>query len=91
MSSGWQIEITQAAKKQLKKLDKQVAKHILNYLNNHIALCSNPEELAKPLKGNWANLWRYRVGHYRIICDIQKTTITIVVLRIAHRKNIYKK
>lgn len=70
------------------KLDKPIAKRIISYLYE-IEILENPRSRGKGLTSNLAGLWRYRVGDYRIICDIQDDKIIITVLRIAHRKEIY--
>jgi mRNA interferase RelE/StbE len=86
----WKVRIDTHAVKQLKKLDKPIQKKIINFLNNKISGCNNPRYLGKPLKGKLSGLWRYRLGDYRIICKIQDYKVTVLVLNIKHRKNIYK-
>jgi len=83
------IEYTSSAKKELKKLDRQIQIKIKNYLNE-IASLENPRSRGKALVGNLSHLWRYRVADYRLICDIQDEKILVTVLRIGHRKEIYK-
>lgn len=83
------IEYSAVAKKSLAKLDKPVQKQIKNYLDE-VSKLSNPRSRGKALVGNMAHLWRYRVGDYRLICDIQDEKILITVLRLGHRKIIYK-
>ncbi|MGD9108788.1 MAG: type II toxin-antitoxin system RelE/ParE family toxin [Gammaproteobacteria bacterium] len=78
------------AVKQLKKLDKTEQKNIINFLNKKISGCSNPRYLGKPLKGKLSGLWRYRLRDYRIICKIQDDEVTVLVLNIKHRKNVYR-
>ncbi len=87
----YKIEISTIAKDSLDKLDKSVVKRILNFLYNRLQTTNDPKQLAKPLKGNLSGYWRYRVGSYRIICDIQDDKLLILVLVINHRKEIYKK
>ena len=82
------IEYTETAKKQLKKLDKTMQKRILDYMDE-VALLENPRSRGKALVENMRGLWRYRVGDYRVICEIQEARIIISVLKIGHRKNIY--
>ncbi len=85
----WKIAITKNASKQLNKLDKQVSRAILSYLSNNIASLDNPKILGKQLKWNLGNLWRYRVSDYRILCEIHDETITVIVVNVGHRKDIY--
>ncbi len=82
------IEYTETARKQLKKLDKTKQKRILDYMDE-VALLENPRSRGKALVENMRGLWRYRVGDYRVICEIQDAKIIISVLKIGHRKNIY--
>lgn len=82
------IEYTETARKQLKKLDKAMQKRILDYMDE-VALLENPRSRGKALVENMRGLWRYRVGDYRVICEIQESRIIISVLKIGHRKNIY--
>ena len=81
------LEFSEAAKKTFSKLDKSVQRRIKNYLDDIVQL-ENPRSRGKALVGNLVNLWRYRVGDYRIICDIQDEKILITILRIGHRKDI---
>lgn len=82
------VEYSASALKQLKKLDKQFQKAIIQEMNE-VATLDNPRQKGKALKSNLSGLWRYRVGDYRVICDIQDEKILITVLRVGHRKNIY--
>ena len=82
------IEYTETARKQLKKLDKTIQKRILDYMDE-VALLENPRSRGKALVENMRGLWRYRVGDYMVICEIQESRIIISVLKIGHRKNIY--
>lgn len=75
--------------KQLSKLDKGTQKLILNWIGNNLENCENPRIKGKGLKSNRSGEWRYRVGAYRIICDIRDNELIILALSIGHRKNIY--
>lgn len=86
---AWQIRFTETAEKQLAKLDSQIKKRIIEYLNIKIAQSENPMEFGDSLKENLTGLWKYRVGSYRIICEIQEEQIVILILRIGHRSKIY--
>ena len=89
MNLTWQIKLSNTAKKQLKKIDNKIQKRIVTFLKT---LSSKyPRAIGKPLKKNFIGLWRYRIGEYRIICDIQDDKITILILRIGHRSKVYKK
>ncbi len=84
-----QITIQSNAKKQLKNLDFTVQKRIAKFIDNLEEL-ENPRIKGKPLAGNLSGFWRYRVGDYRIICDIVYSEITIYILDISHRSKSYK-
>ena len=86
----WTIEITRTAEKQIKKLDAPVQKSIVRFLRERLKSAANPRQWGKPLHGDKRGLWRYRVGDYRLICDIQDKRITVLVLEVAHRKEIYR-
>ena len=84
-----QIIIQPNAKKQLKNLDFTVQKRIAKFIDNLQEL-ENPRIKGKSLVGNLSGFWRYRVGDYRIICDIVDSEITIYILDISHRSKSYK-
>lgn len=86
----WKINYSEIARKQLKKIDKSAAKKILDYMDEKISHIVNPRDIGKGLSFNKSGLWRYRVGDYRIICSINDSCITILVLELGHRKDIYE-
>jgi mRNA interferase RelE/StbE len=86
----WTIEITRGAEKQIKKLDRTAQTSILRFLRERVQPAANPRQWGKPLHGDKGGLWRYRIGDYRLICDIQDHRITVLVLRVGHRKDIYR-
>jgi len=85
----WQIELTTTAEKQLSKLDKVTAKRITQFLRQRIALANNPRTIGKPFTSLLSGLWRYRVGDYRLICELQDTRLVVLVVEIGHRGEIY--
>ncbi len=87
---AWTIDYTKSARNQLKKLDKPVAGRILDFMDNRVAKHEDPRALGKALTGALGALWRYRIGDYRIICEIQHSTVRILVLRIGHRSEVYR-
>jgi mRNA interferase RelE/StbE len=87
---AWKIEITHTAERQIKKLDRVVQQSIIDFLRKRVAPAENPRQWGKPLHGEKRGLWRYRVGDYRIICDIQHERITILLLAVGHRKEVYR-
>ena len=88
---GWTVKIGDIAEKQLRKLDRPVQKRILDWLSDRIEGCKNPRHFGEPLKGDHAGLWRYRVGNYRVLCNIQDREIIVLVLTIGHRREIYRR
>ena len=87
----WQIKITNTAKKQLVKLDRQVQSEILRYLLDRIATNEDPRRYGAPLRRELTGRWKYRVGAYRLICEIQDEKILVLVLMVGHRSKIYDK
>lgn len=87
---AWTIDYAQTARNQIKKLDKSVAKRILDFMDNRVAKQEDPRALGKALSGPLGTLWRYRVGDYHIICEIQHAAVRILVIRIGHRGEVYR-
>ena len=85
----YKVEYTIKAVKDLKKIDKHTRKLILSWIEKNLVDCEYPRHQGKGLTSNRSGQWRYRVGDYRIIAEISDQTITILVLNIGHRKNIY--
>ncbi len=85
---AWKIEFAESAAKTLGKLDRPVAQRIVRFLKERVV--SDPKAVGEALKGNLAPLWRYRVGDYRIICDMVDETVTVTVVKIGYRKEVYK-
>lgn len=89
---AWQIEFSPAADKALTKLGIDTQKRIVRFMRERVANMDNPRSTGKPLIGaTFSGLWRYRVGDYRILCNIEDEKIYIVVVEIGHRREIYKK
>ncbi len=86
---NYRILFTEKAKKQLKKLDKHTAALIIGWLEKNIEGCENPRIHGKGLVENKSGQWRYRIGDYRVICEIEDQKITVLVLKIGHRREIY--
>ncbi len=84
------VEITPTALKQLKKIDCKWQSEILDYLEDEISVLDDPRSRGKPLLRDKKGLWRYRIGAYRIICQILDKELLLVAVTIGHRKNIYK-
>ena len=85
----WTIEYDQKAAEELAKLDRQSARRIKKYLDERIAPCDDPRKFGEGLKANLSGLWRYRVGDFRIIAEIQDRRVVVLVVRIGHRSRVY--
>lgn len=85
---AWAIDVSDKAVKALRKMDKQVARQIRDELAD-IARLDDPRSKGKALVGNLAGLWRYRVGDYRIVCDIEDEALVVLVVDVAHRREVY--
>ena len=86
----WTIDYTDTAKAQLRKLDKPVARRIVDFMDERIAGLENPRSTGKALTGPLGGLWRYRVGDCRVICDIQNGALRVLVVQIGNRREIYR-
>lgn len=87
---AWRIELTASAEKALAKLDRQTAKRITGFLRERVAGSHDPRQTGKALSGPLAGLWRYRVGDYRIICEVKDGQLVVLVVTIGHRSDIYR-
>ena len=73
----------------MEKLDRSAQVRILRFLNERIEGSSNPRKSGKPLRGELGDLWRYRLGDYRIVCRLENKVLVVFVVRVAHRKSVY--
>jgi mRNA interferase RelE/StbE len=87
----WAIEFDEAAKKELAKLDRQVAKRLLDFLKQRVISLKDPRSVGQALKGSkLGEFWKYRVGDFRIIANIEDQKMIILVLRVGNRREIYR-
>ena len=87
----WTIEYHTLVQKQVKKLDPQTRNRIRSFLHERLAQLDNPRKIGEALQGSELGLyWRYRVGDYRILCDIQDNKLVVLVIEIGHRREIYR-
>jgi mRNA interferase RelE/StbE len=86
----WTIKYTDTARTLLRKIDKQTARTIVNYMGDSISVLEDPRQQGKALKGPLGGLWRYQVGDFRIICDIQDGDLCILVVKIGNRRDVYR-
>jgi mRNA interferase RelE/StbE len=86
---SWVYKFDQRALKELKKLGKQDQRAIIDYLDERVAGSEDPRRFGKNLKADLAGLWRYRVGDFRILCQIRDGELLVLVVAVGHRRNIY--
>lgn len=87
----WLIKFDDAAIKELAKLDKQIARRIIVFLRERVAVLDDPRSIGEALKGSkLGDLWKYRVGDYRIISNIEDGALRIVVVKIGNRREVYR-
>ena len=84
------VVFSKEALKDLKKLDKHTAALIIGWVRKNLEGCENPRQHGKGLTANLSGKWRYRVGDYRLLAEIQDDKVVILMLRVGHRSEIYK-
>lgn len=87
---SYHVEFSKAALKELKKMDRQTASMILGWVRKNLEGCEDPRQHGKGLTANRSGQWRYRVGDYRLLAEIQDGKVIILILHIGHRSEIYK-
>ncbi|WP_269707417.1 type II toxin-antitoxin system RelE family toxin [Klebsiella pneumoniae] len=88
-SLGLTINYSDRALKSLRKMDKQNARRIVDFMSLRIAVAADPRQSGKPLKGELGEFWRYRVGDYRVLCEIRDDELVILAATIGHRREVY--
>ena len=88
---AWKVELSSQADRELRELDPQHAKRILAFLHERVARLDDPRSIGQALRGSrLGEFWKYRVGPYRLICKIEDNRLVVLVLRVGHRKEIYR-
>ncbi len=87
---AWRIEWEDEAVKELKKLDKQAQKSIVRILSQRIATDDDPRRFGERLRGDLKNPWKYRIGAYRLICSLADDGLVVLIVRVGHRRSVYK-
>jgi len=88
---AYSVELSAEVARELVKLDRQQAKRILKFLQERVAKLDDPRSIGKALHGSrLGEFWKYRVGDYRLICKIEDDRLIVLVLRVGHRKEIYR-
>ena len=87
----WIIKYTESSSKQLEKLDKQTALRVLDFMDERVAVLADPRSLGKNLKGpKMGEYWRYRVGDIRVVCNMLGVQMTVLVIEIGNRREVYR-
>lgn len=86
----YQVEYSKRAQKQIRKQDRQIQRLLFAWIDKHLDGTQDPRQHGKGLMGDRSNEWRYRIGDYRLICDIRDDELIILALEFGHRKDIYK-
>jgi mRNA interferase RelE/StbE len=87
---AWAIEFLPEAAKELKKLDRTAAARIVKTLEQRIAVLDDPRTIGSALTGDYVGYWRWRIGDYRVVAQIEDERIVILVVRVAHRREVYR-
>ncbi len=86
----WKVEFTNIAERRMEKLDEEIRRRILRFFRERVVRLEDPRSIAEPLQGEFRGLWRFRIGEYRAICDIENKRLLVLVLEIGHRREIYR-
>lgn len=86
----YQLLFSKQARDDIKKLDNSTKRLLENWLNKHLVDCEKPRAFGKPLTADKKGLWRYRIGNYRLICNIYDNKLIILALSFGHRSEVYK-
>ena len=87
---AWRVEYTDTARTQLRRLDRDTARRIINYMDERVAVLDDPRSVGQALTGPLGGSWRYRVGDCRVICDIQDDALRVLVVRVGRRDRVYR-
>ncbi len=87
---AWRIELTETAKRQLAKFDKNDARRITKFLRERVMTLDRPRDIGKALSGPLKGLWSYRVGEFRLICEIEDARLVVLVVKVGNRGDVYR-
>ena len=87
----YDVELTERFKKEFRKLDKYTQKMLRAWIDKNLVDCDDPRQHGKGLSANLSGQWRYRIGDYRLICQINDDELIMLALTVSHRRDIYKK
>ena len=87
---SFKVEYTESVIKELKKFDKYTQRMIFNWIDKNLEGCADPRVHGKALVANRKGQWRYRIGDYRLLCEIKDEELIILAIHIGHRREVYK-
>ncbi|MDR1059783.1 MAG: type II toxin-antitoxin system RelE/ParE family toxin [Clostridiales bacterium] len=87
---NWRLQYSDKARKQLRRLDAPQRAIVLSWMDKNIDGCENPRAHGKGLTADRSGEWRYRIGDYRVLCDIQDARLVVLAFNIEHRSKVYK-
>lgn len=87
--AGYRVVFSKSAQKQFMSLDASVQLKMQSFINRYLSETQTPRQVGKALQGSLAGLWRYRVGNYRLVCQIRDDELEIVAVKIGHRGKVY--
>jgi mRNA interferase RelE/StbE len=90
MTMRYEVQYSERALRELKKMDKYTRQMIYSWIDKNLNGCEDPRQRGKGLTANRSGQWRYRIGDYRLICQIQDAQLVILALSVGHRSTIYK-
>ena len=86
---AWAVEYSDTARRQLRRIDQQMARRVLDYMDERVGARDNPRSVGRALAGPMRGLWRYRVGDCRVVCEIQDDVLRVLVVRVGRRDSVY--
>lgn len=86
---GWTIDYSDTVRSQLRRLGRDMAERVVDYMDDRVATRENPRSIGRALTGPMGGLWRYRVGGCRVVCDIQDDVLRVLVVRVGRRDRVY--
>lgn len=86
----WTVKLLDSAVKSLDKIDRTARQRIERFIENRLLHTDNPRQSGKALTGQYAGLWRYRIGDYRVICQLQDEQLILLVVKAGHRSDVYR-
>ncbi len=89
---AWRVDLSDSAARQLRKLDPQIAKRLLTFLRDRVAGLEDPRSIGEALRGkDFGDFWKYRVGDWRIIADLDDGVMLVPVIRLGNRREVYRR